>query len=347
MALLHIQEEIAEQPDVIRRLLAEGASTAQEIAAAIRAFDPAFVLIAARGTSDNAGRYAQYLMGIHAGLPVALATASVASLYDAAPRLGRALVIGISQSGQAEDVRRVIEDARGQGALTVTLTNDNASPLAKAAQYHLPLYAGEEISVAATKTYTAQLTAIAMIVAALIDQREFHDTLATLPKVMSRALKLAEPIAGWAERYRYMDRFVTIGRSYNYCTAFEISLKIKELCYITGVEYSEADFRHGPIALLEPGFPVIVVAPEGKALPLLHDLLDKLRERRAELLVISNDVAALAYAHKPMPIPDQVPEWLTPIAAVVPGQILAMNLALAQGHAVDKPIGLSKVTITA
>src|SRR5450432_225505 len=347
MALLHIQQEIAEQPDVMSRLLAEGASMAQKIAKAIRDFDPAFVLIAARGTSDNAGRYAQYLMGIHAGLPVALATPSVHTLYDATLKLSRALVIGISQSGQAEDVRRVIDDASAQGALTVRLTNDSESPLAKAAQYHLPLYAGEEISVAATKTYTAELTAIAMIVAALIDQNEFNATLATLPTVLSRALNLAEPIAGWAERYRYMERFVSIGRSYNYCTAFEISLKIKELCYITGVEYSEADFRHGPIALLEPGFPVIVVAPDGKALPLLHDLLDKLRERRAELLVISNTAATLAYATKQMPIPDQLPEWLTPIAAVIPGQVLAMNLALAQGHAVDRPIGLTKVTITA
>src|SRR5258708_4829726 len=210
MALLHIEQEIADQPNVIQRLLSEGANTAQEIARAIRAFDPAFVLIAARGTSDNVGRYAQYLMSIHAGLPVALATPSVHTLYDAAPRLGRALVIGISQSGQAEDVRCVIDDARAQGALTVSLTNDSTSPLAAAAQYHLPLYAGKEISVAATKTYTAELTAIAMIVAALIDQREFHDTLATLPQVMSQALKLAGPIAGWAARYRYMDRFVTI-----------------------------------------------------------------------------------------------------------------------------------------
>src|SRR5215813_6230442 len=161
--MLHIEQEIAEQPDVIRRLLASKDSV-REIAAAIRQFDPAFVLIAARGTSDNAGRYAQYLMGIHAGLPVGLATPSIHTLYDAAPKLGRALVIGISQSGAAEDVRRVISDARQQGALTLSITNNSSSILAQAAQYHLPLQAGEEISVAATKTYTAELAAIALLV---------------------------------------------------------------------------------------------------------------------------------------------------------------------------------------
>jgi glucosamine--fructose-6-phosphate aminotransferase (isomerizing) len=343
--MLYIEQEIAEQPDVIRRLLSNSAAV-REIAAAIRQFDPAFVVIAARGTSDNAGRYAQYLLGIQAGLPVALAAPSIHTIYEAVPRLSRALVIGISQSGAAEDVRKVVSDARAQGALTLSITNNSNSVLAQAAQYHLPLQAGDEISVAATKTYTAELTTIAQLVTALTDRREDHGELAALPDYMAQTLALSEPIAQWAERYRYMDRFVTIGRGYNYCTAFEVSLKIKELCYITGVEYSEADFRHGPIALVQPGFPVIVVAPQGKVLAIVTDLLEKLRDRRAELLVISNDEGALGYAQKPMPIA-VMPEWLSPIAAVIPGQIFAMHLALAQHHTVDKPSGLTKVTITA
>ena len=343
--MLHIEQEIAEQPEVMRRLI-QGTTKVQEIANAIREFDPAFVLIAARGTSDNAGRYAQYLMGIHAGLPVGLATPSIHTLYGAVPRLGRALVIGISQSGAAEDVRKVISDAREQGALTLSITNNDQSILAQAAQYHLPLQAGEEISVAATKTYTAELTAIALLVTALVDRDEYHEALAKLSDFAAQTLVLSEPIAEWAERYRYMDHFATIGRGFNYCTAFEVSLKIKELCYIPGVEYSEADFRHGPIALMQPGFPVIVVAPQGKVFNTLHDLLDKLKEKRAELLVISNDEDALGYAQKAMPIPT-MPEWLTPIAGVIPGQIFAMNLAIARGHSVDKPIGITKVTVTA
>ncbi len=343
--MTHIQDEINEQPLVLQRLLTEGAPIARKIAAAIREFNPAFVMIAARGTSDNAGRYMQYLMGIQAGLPVGLAAPSIHTLYGSAPDMSRALVIGISQSGKSEDVRQVIADARKQGALTVTITNSDTSPMAQSAEFHLPLYAGEEISVAATKTYTAELGAVALIVTSLLDKPELHDALATIPDLITKTLELSEPIAGWVERYRYMDRFASLGRGYNYCTAFEVSLKIKELCYITGVEYSEADFRHGPIALLEPGLPVIVVAPDGKPLANMVDLLGQLQTKQAESLVISNAKSALDFATRPMPIP-AVPEWLSPIVAVVPGQVFAMSLALAKGHSVDKPIGLTKVTIT-
>ncbi len=341
----HLEQEIAEQPEAIRRLLTTQASTAQQIADAIRQFNPVFVLIAARGTSDNAGRYAQYLMGIQAQLPVALAAPSIHTLYEAPPNLARALVIGISQSGQAQDVRTVIGDAKAQGALTVSITNDADSPLARVADYHLPLSAGKELAVAATKTYTAELAAIAMIVTALIDKN--HDALAKLPEYLAETLQLSDGIGDWAQRYRYMERFAVIGRGYNYCTAFEVSLKIKELCSITGVEYSEADFRHGPIALIQPGFPVLTVAPSGKTLPGMTDLLKRLTESHAECLVISDDDTACRFAQNAMRLPHNVPEWLTPVVAVVPGQIFAMRLAGVKGFSLDAPTGLTKVTITA
>ncbi|MBX3063375.1 MAG: SIS domain-containing protein [Anaerolineae bacterium] len=343
--MYHIEREINEQPEVMARLLAEQYETAQRIAAAIRDFNPAFVHIAARGTSDNAGRYAQYLMGIHARLPVALAAPSIHTIYESAPDLSRALVLAISQSGRSDDVRRVVTDARAQGALTVSITNNADSMLAHDAEYHLPLLAGEEISVAATKTYTAELTAIAMLVKALVPDFDSEDYLDRLPAYAEETLKLSDSVVDWAQRYRYMDRFASIGRGYNYCTAFEVSLKIKELCYITGVEYSEADFRHGPIALVQPGFPVLVVAPEGKTLPLLLDLLESLKQKNAECLVISNSSVARDLAVNAMAIP-AVPEWLSPLVAVIPGQTLAMRLALAKGHSVDKPEGLQKVTVT-
>ncbi len=341
-----IEKEIAEQPEVLARLLKESLEDAHKIAKAIREFNPTFVSIAARGTSDNAGRYAEYLLGIHARLPVALANPSIHTLYGVAPNLSRALVLGISQSGQSEDVRRVMADAREQGALTVSVTNNPDSPLAHTAEYHLSLNAGEEISVAATKTYTAELLALAMIICSLLDDDEYLQLLPRIPEWASETLQLSESIQGWAERYRYMNRFAAVGRGYNYCTAFEISLKIKELCYVPGVEYSEADFRHGPIALIQPGFPILAVAPEGKAFPPLLDLLALMQKRQAEILVVSNNPGALAYAHKAMPIPADIPEWLSPIVGVIPGQILAMHLALAKGHSVDKPIGLNKVTST-
>ncbi|MBX3080403.1 MAG: SIS domain-containing protein, partial [Anaerolineae bacterium] len=236
-------------------------------------------------------------------------------------------------------------DAKSQGALTVSITNNADSPLAQVAAHHLPLMAGEEISVAATKTYTTELTAVALITKALVPTLDPEDHLNKLPSYVQSTLTLSEPIADWAMRYRYMDRFASIGRGYNYCTAFEVSLKIKELCYVTGVEYSEADFRHGPIALVQPGFPVIVSAPTGKTLPGMIDLLGALKEKQAECLVISNNEDALKSAISPMPTA-MLPEWLSPIVTVIPGQVFAMQLALAKGHSVDKPIGLNKVTVT-
>ncbi len=341
-----LQQEISAQPQVLQHLLQTEMETVRGVVNAIREFAPAFVMIAARGTSDNAARYAQYLLGIEAGLPVALATPSVYTLYGGTPDLSRALVIGISQSGSSQDIRSVIESARSQGALTLAITNYPDSLLAQTAGHHLALHCGEEVSVAATKTYTAELTAIAMLVSALLDSNEHYTTLSRIPSLVSQTLDMAAPISGWVQRYRYAERIACIGRGYNYSTAFEISLKIKELCYITSEEYSEADFRHGPIAIIQPGFPVIVVAPKGKTLSLQTDLLRKLEEKQAECLVVSNTQDIRQYAQYTMPLPDDLPEWLSPICAVVPGQCFAMNLALTKGHSVDTPQGLQKVTNT-
>lgn len=341
----HLEHEIAQQPEVLQRLLDLETGHVKQIADAIRAFDPVYVYIAARGTSDNAARYAQYLMGIYCRLAVGLASPSIHTLYEVAPNLSRALVIGISQSGRAADVNQVLADAKAQGALTLSITNDADSLLAQTAHHHIPLHAEREISVAATKTYTAELAAVAMLVAALADDDELHQTLQTLPDLVSETLSMSSSIENWTERYRYISSFASIGRGFNYCTAFEISLKVKELCYVTGHGYSEADFLHGPIAQVQPGFPVVVVAPEGKTLGVMREALQKLHERQAEALVISNDESAFATAHQRILIP-QMPEWISPIPAVIPGQMFAMYLAMAKGHNVDQPRGLTKVTVT-
>lgn len=346
---MYLEQEIIEQPMVLERLINQEKLTAQRIASAIREFNPVFILIAARGTSDNAARYAQYLFGDKTGVPVALATPSLHTLYESPLDLRRALVIGISQSGAGADVRQVLDDAKTQGALTVGITNDSESPIAQTAEYHLCLQAGEEHSVAATKTYTAELTAIAMIVSALIGSETFHQELVRLPQYTAQTLTefISSPLShpDWVNRYRYMDQFATIGRGYNYCTAFEINLKVKELCYVTGDPYSEADFRHGPIAVIHAGFPVMVVAPAGKTLPGMLDLITKLHKKQAELMIISNDDAAFEHAHQVMRLPS-MPEWLTPIIAVIQGQVFALRLALVKGYSVDQPRGLNKVTST-
>jgi glucosamine--fructose-6-phosphate aminotransferase (isomerizing) len=341
----HLEQEIAQQPEVIRRLLELETAHVEQIATAIRDFNPAYVYIAARGTSDNAARYAQYLMGVYCRLAVGLASPSIHTLYEVAPDLSRALVIGISQSGQAADVARVLEDAKSQGALTLSITNDAESLLAQIADHHIPLHAEKEISVAATKTYTAELAAVAMLVTALVKNDDLQQALLYLPDLMTETLSMSEDIARWTERYRYITSFASIGRGFNYCTAFEISLKVKELCYVTGHGYSEADFLHGPIAQVQPGFPVVVVTPQGRTFDVMREALTKLRDRQAEALVITNDDSAFETARQRILIP-QMPEWISPIAAVIPGQIFAMHLAIAKGHNIDQPRGLTKVTVT-
>ncbi|MDX2162096.1 MAG: SIS domain-containing protein [bacterium] len=341
----HLENEIHEQPHAAARLIERERANVLAMARSIRQFGPEYVVIAARGTSDNAARYAQYLIGHQIGWTVALAAPSLHTLYKTPPNMARALVIGISQSGQSEDVRQVIDDARAQGAMTVSITNDAESPLAKLAGYHLPIHAETEHAVAATKTYTTELIALAMLVAAIRDGAGYEGTLTGLPAAMLRALEQSAAIRDWANEYKDLSRYAVVGRGYNYCTAYEISLKIKELCYVPGEEYSEADFRHGPIAIVKPGFPVIVVNPSGIPFAQLHDLLHKLKERGADTLLITDSDGLGDLARHVLPIPT-VEEWLSPILAVIPGQIMAMHFAIARGNPVDAPVGLTKVTNT-
>ncbi|MFP4323563.1 MAG: SIS domain-containing protein [Anaerolineales bacterium] len=337
-----IDQEINEQPQVIAGLLQQDM---RAIVAAIQAFDPTFVMIVARGTSDNAAHYAKYIFGLHLGWPVMLATPSLYTLYNASLTLARALVIGISQSGQSTDILAVMDAAQAQGALTLSITNDATSPMATRTDFHLDIAAGPERSVAATKSYTAQLTAIAALSAQLSNNPGHAQQLATLPDAVQQTLDLNAQLAPHAERYRYMQRFAVIGRGVNHATAYEISLKIKELCYIPGEEYSEADFRHGPIAMIEAGFPIFLVMPDGKTYHRMLDLLQLLHDKGAECICITNRHDGDALAHKTFLIPS-LPEWLSAIVAVIPGQLFAKHLATAKGHALDTPRGLNKVTRT-
>lgn len=342
---MHLQNEIAQQPQVIQGLVTEGHDATVEVVNAIKAFDPTFVCIAARGTSDNAARYAQYLFGSTLKLPVMLATPSLHTIYQSPPDLSKALVIGISQSGEAEDVRTVLADANNDGALTLAITNFDESPMAQTAQYHLPLRAEKELSVAATKTYTAQLTVVAMLATYLSGEASMFSELKTLSQVAQETVELTDSIADWADRYRYMEQFIALGRGFNYATAFEISLKVKELNYISSEGYSEADFRHGPIAVVQSGFPVMLVAPQGKVFGQMADMWDKLHERKAETLIISNNADLLHKGTKSLPIPS-ISEWLSPIVSVIPGQVFAMQQAMVRGFEIDQPRGLTKVTVT-
>lgn len=337
--------EIHEQPQVIERLIQKQKKVIDQLANAIINSGITHVVIAARGTSDNAGRYAQYLLGA-SGLSVGLATPSLFSIYQKPPRFGKALVIGISQSGKSPDIVAVLEEAQRQGALTTVITNAPESDLAGFGDIVVDLDAGPERAVAATKTYTAELGAIALLGASLVGDAEMLAALQDIPKAMSSVLKMQENIAKIAPRYRYMERSVVIGRGYNYSTAFEMALKMKELTYSIVEPYSSADFLHGPLAMIEPGFPVIVIAPAGKMQPGMRDIVKTLHERDAEIITISDDPEILDGSRIPLKLPVAVPEWLSPLTSILPGQMLAMYIAHERDFDVDSPRGLRKVTET-
>ena len=341
-----VQKEIEEQPEALARLLKEGRAGAQEIADRVRAFGPRFVVIAARGSSDNAARYAQYLFGAHNRLPVSLATPSLFTFYDAAPSLAGALVIGVSQSGQSPDIVAVVESGRKQGALTLAITNRPGSPLAAAAEHTLPLFAGEERAVAATKTYTTQLCALATLSAALEGGETRWAELSRVPGLVREAIGLNLDVNEKVHRYRYAEHFAVVGRGFNYSTAFEVALKMKETSYLVAEPYSPADLLHGPMAMIDRGFPVLLVAPSGRVLSDLVQLAGQLEQKSAELVTISDDASVLGRARVGLPLPGGMPEWVSPIVAVVPGQMFAVALARTRGLDPDQPRGLSKVTET-
>lgn len=342
-----LHSEIFEQPQRLASLLENQKQFVHEIAAAIRSRDVQYAFLAARGTSDNAGRYANYLWGAHNGLPLALATPSLFTYYQSPPRLKGALVVGVSQSGQSPDIVSVLEEGRRQNCLTLAITNISDSPLARTADFVLDIQAGEEKAVAATKTYTTELMAIAMISAALSNSDEYWRELGTAPKWTQQALALDEQIAQMTQRYRYMSQCVVLGRGFNYATAFEWALKMKELTYMIAEPYSSADFQHGPIAMVEGGFPVLAVAPSGRVRESMRDMLTRLRKQKdAELVVISDDAEVLSLGQSPIPLPHGIPEWLTPMVSIIPAQLFACHLTQVKGYDTETPRSITKVTET-
>jgi glucosamine--fructose-6-phosphate aminotransferase (isomerizing) len=326
-----LREEIAEQPAVLERLLEAQAGAIEALADGLRARPPRFGLIAARGSSDNVARYAQHALGRLCRIPVALATPSLHTLYGTPPRLDGALVIGISQSGASPDVNAVVEDGAEQGQVTVAITNEPGSPMARAAEHVIELGTGPERSVAATKTYTASVAAVAALAAALAGASNLRDELRAAPAAV--AAQLERPVEVGLD----WERCAVIGRGANYATAFEAALKIKELTGIAAEPYSPPDLLHGPVAVLGPGHGLLAFAPPGPAAEGVHSAVGEARRRGAPAMV-----AAPGADLDLVPMP----EWLSPLGAVIPAQLLAAGLAERRGIDVDRPFGLSKVTRT-
>ena len=336
-------KEIHEQPEVMARILSEGWGEILSAGQHLRSNGVRSIMIAARGTSDNAALYGKYLFEVLLGIPTALASPSAFTLYDARMDLDGVLVIGISQSGESKDVLETVRRSGELGAETLTITNDDGSSMAEVADRHFLLRAGEEESVAATKTYTASLLVLYLLAAALGGDESPGEEAHRLPEMAHETLE-----AEWkgAERYRYAQHIVTTSRGYNLATAQEAALKLMETNYVVAEAFSAADLQHGPMAMIGQDFPVITIIPLGKAGPGMRELVESLDERGAETVVVSEDEELVRKAPAGFHIPASCPEELSPLLNMLPLQMFAHDLALLKGLNPDSPRGLSKVTET-
>jgi len=339
--------EIAEQPEALRRTFEALLPQVGELRAL--ATDTRQVLFIARGSSDNAAVYGQYLCSARAGRLASLAAPSLATVYAARLDLRGVLAVAVSQSGATEEIVTTLDWSRACGARTVAITNQPGSPLAEVADATLVTQAGDERAVPATKTYTTQLAAMAVLATALsagpgggIDL----GALGRVPEAVAAMLEVAPAAEALAERLAGVDTLVVSGRGFAYSTALELALKLKEACYLTAVGLSHADLVHGPIAIVDADTPALLVAAgDGPMVPEMTGLARRIAGAGAPVYGIGGDPGFAAACRAALPGP-ALPEHLAPLALVVPGQLLAEALARAKGIDPDAPRGLRKVTQT-
>jgi glucosamine--fructose-6-phosphate aminotransferase (isomerizing) len=340
-------EEIRQQPEALARTLARETRHVEQLRRTLTKRRPRLIVLAARGTSDNAALFGRYLLEIATGIPVTLAAPSIVSLYGVKVDYRETLVVALSQSGESTDTNMVLERAREQGALTLGITNERSSTLAGLAERVFLVHAGREKSVAATKTYTGQMLMFYLLAYALGGAIRLAD-LERLPNAVDGALRLEPEIDALSERYRYMRHAVVVGRGLNYANAFELSLKLMETCYVVTERFSSADLMHGPIAMVEPGFPVFAFAPFDVTWPSVGSALDRLKTLHAEIIAItdSGNREVEARATRVIRLPVRLKQWFTPIPYIVPTQMFAACLAAQKGLNPDHPRTLHKVTLT-
>ncbi len=336
--------EMAEQPAVLRRILEQGAPRIRETAERIAARNPRFVLLTARGTSDNAALYAKYLIEVLLGKPAGLTSMSTTTAYGARPDLTDVLVVTVSQSGGSPDLVASTKAAREAGAVTLAVTNNADSPLAEVSEFHIDVLAGPEKALPATKTYTAELLALYLFVEGL--RGGDGSAAKVLPELAERILARRDEVKALAARYRFADRLVLTSRGYGYPTAKEAALKLMETSYIPALSFSGADLLHGPLAMVDNVSPVIAIVTEGKGGKALQPVLDRLRGRGADLVVIG-DQAQVEAASAGFVLPTSgVAEEVQPILEIIPLQMLAYEVTIARGQDPDAPRALAKVTET-
>ena len=351
-------DEIREQPTAIERTLRDEWSNTERLRKHFQDHPVRMIVLVARGTSDNAAQFGRYLLEITTGIPVSLGAPSIQTLYKSTVNYRDAVVVAVSQSGESTDISMVLEQAKESAAFTIGITNESESTLARLADHTFLVRAGGEKSVAATKTYTGQLACMYLLAHSL-GAAIFFDDLVKLPEFAAAALSLEQIVEERTERYRFMNHAVCIGRGLNYSNSFELSLKLMETCYVIAERFSSADLLHGPIAMLEDSFPAFLFCPPGVTWKPMCELLEKLRGLRADTLIIADQSTPLSEKanlnqSRSIVIPERLAakdnslpaDLWTPIPYIIPGQILAANLAELKGLNPDQPRTLSKVTRT-
>lgn len=337
--------EIEQQPAVIEKTIKRETKKIDRFAAGLLQKQPRLIVLVARGSSDNAALFGRYLLEIVTGVPVSLAAPSVHTLYQARLDFRDALVVGISQSGEGDDINLTLQNAKKNGAMTLAITNEAESTMARLCDETFQIHAGRERSVAATKTYTGQLLIFHMLARAL-GQNARELEVERLPELAQKALSLRGTVTEMVERYAFMDHCVVVGRGLSYANTYEFAIKLMETCYVVAERFSGADFQHGPIAMVDRAFPAFFFAPPGPAFKGTLDLIKRVNGLGAETLVISSEAAAVKTARRAIQFPEHISEILSPIPYIIPAQLFTALLAATKGLTPDQPRSLSKVTKT-
>jgi len=334
-------EEIHETPKVIERLISNESQKIDEIAKAFKKASPAVMIAAGRGTSDNACIYGQYLFESEIGIPVALALGSLYTHYKTPPVLKNGAVMGISQSGETEDVCEILRQSTAQKVFTFGITNNSESTMAKILGNNaIFMNAGVEKSVAATKTFSASMASLLLLAYAIKGKKlNLEDLMVMYENLFDRE----EEIRNLAQRYSFARDLVVIGTGFNYPVALESALKLKETCYVSAQGLSSVDLVHGPLAMLDPDIPVLIFAPDDSTLGLSAKVVDKIKETGSHTLIVSDKEEFLKKGELSFKILS-TKKALYPFEIALLIQLFAFNLSISKGLNPDVPRFLHKIS---
>ena len=338
--------EIFQEPEKLAACFSNNVESMRQCMAEVKERTPACVVIAARGTSCNAGKYAKYLIETTLGIPVCIAAPSVLTKYNGKLNLSNALVIGISQSGAAEDVCSLLDRGNENGALTISITNTEDSLMATHAKYHFNCSAEKEESLAATKTFVTQMQLLTMMVGLWADDAELLKRMEDLPRVAETVLKMAPQLKEIANRWRFIQECFILARGLAYPVALECEIKLQETSSIHSQAFSVTNFTHGPVAMVSRRAPILLMACDAATDDNVAAMLQRVNNEGAETVVITNKPEIAAMAHDAILLPKEF-EGVTAVFAIATAiQLLACELSVTRGSSPDTPYGLTKVTVT-